>query len=281
MCYNTVGDTMNSKKLFDFKCSDLFLHHTLTPTPDPDDFSFKSHSHNMVEVYYFLRGNARFAVEGGVYELKRGNIVVMACGQTHNLMLSDTAAYERIALLIDTQCLPKEFDMISESIYSGNNIFELSSRQQCWFEEYVKLIKVSPRELRRGLSLSFASAVFSMLSTRIDKTAAREIENSAVKSVVDFINRHLSEELSLDIIARALYSNKASLNRKFSAIMGCSIWEYILRRRVFSARQRLNISGSITDAFEHSGFKDYSNFYRAYKKYVGLSPSEDLKKMKL
>ena len=271
---------MKSKKLFDFKCSDVYLHHTLTPTPDPEDFSFKSHSHNMVEVYYFLRGNARFAVEGKVYELTRGNIIVMACGQTHNLMLSDSAAYERIALLIDTESLPLEFDMISEYVYSGNNIFNLSAKEQCWFEEYVNLIKSSPRELCRGLTLGFASAIFSLLSTRIDKTAVCEVENSPVKNIIDFINRHLTEELSLDIIARELYTNKASLNRKFSAIMGCSIWEYILRRRVFSARQRLSISSSITDAFEHSGFKDYSNFYRAYKKYVGLSPSEDLKKMK-
>ena len=62
--------------------------------------------------------------------------------------------------------------------------------------------------------------------------------------------------------------------------MGCTVWEYVVRRRIYSSRQRLFFSGSVTDAFENSGFNDYSSFFRAYKRIIGVSPSEDLKNHK-
>ena len=273
---------MKDLKIFDYRCSDLYLHHTLSPEPDPNDFSFKSHSHNMVEIYYFLRGNARFAIEGNVYELVPGTVTVMACGQTHNLLLSDSAPYERIALLLDPSTLSPEYDLLDEAIHTGNSLFRLTSSEQIWFQESIRIIQSASEDTRHPLIKHFAAAVFTLLAskpgTQERKTA--DIETPAVKSVIEYINRHLADDLSLDIIAKALYSNKVSLNRKFHEIMGCSIWEYILRRRTFAARQRLYFSGSISDAFEHSGFHDYSTFFRAYKKYVGLSPSEDLKKAK-
>ena len=102
---------MKKKKLFVYRDSTTYLHHTLTIDPATDDISFKSHSHNMVEVYYFLRGNARFVVEGNIFTLERGNILVMASGQTHHLLLEPSAAYERMALLIDTSSVPDEFDL--------------------------------------------------------------------------------------------------------------------------------------------------------------------------
>lgn len=273
---------MKNQKLFEYRSDDLYLHHTLSEQPDPDDFSFRSHSHNMVEIYYFLRGQARFVIEGSVYELSPGAVAVMACGQTHNLLLSDSAPYERITLLLDPAILPPEYNRLDEGIRIGNRLFSLTASEQIWFQESIRLIQAASLERRQALIQSFAAAVFILLVSKLDTLGRQtaDIETPVVKAVIEYINRHLAEPLSLDIIAQALYSNKVSLNRKFHEIMGCSIWEYILRRRTFAARQRLHFSGSISAAFEHSGFNDYSTFFRAYKKYIGLSPSEDLKRAK-
>lgn len=271
---------MKKKTLFVYRDNSLHMHHTLTLDPATDDISFKSHSHNMVEVYYFLRGNARFVVEGNIFQLERGNILVMASGQTHYLLLEPSTAYERMALLIDIAAVPPEFESLSEQIYSGANLFELSKREQIWFEENFSLITRVDTESQRTLIFSFASMIFSLLSTKLNHTAQPRVEDDTIKKTINFINKNLSNELSLEIIANALYCSKASLNRKFREMMGCTVWEYVVRRRIFSARQRLFLSGSVTQAFENSGFSDYSSFFRAYKKLVGVSPKEDFKKQK-
>ncbi len=269
---------MKKKKLFVYQDNTSYLHHTLTLDPATDDFSFKSHSHNMVEVYYFLRGNARFVIEGNIFPLERGNIIVMASGQTHHLLLEPSAVYERMALLIDTAAVPPEFENISEQIYEGANLFTLDKREQIWFEESFALITKSPDDMQKNLVSSLASMVFSLLSTKLTRTTKPKIHDNMIKKTINYINKNLSNELSLEIIANALYISRVSLNRKFREIMGCTVWEYVIRRRIYSARQRLFLGGNITDAYQKSGFNDYSSFFRAYKKVVGISPSEDLKK---
>ncbi|MBR6503264.1 MAG: AraC family ligand binding domain-containing protein, partial [Clostridia bacterium] len=131
---------MKKKKLFVYRDNSAYMHHTLTLDPATDDLSFKSHSHNMVEVYYFLRGNARFMIEGNIYSLERGNILVMASGQTHHLLLEPSVAYERMALLIDTSSIPPEFENLNEQIYEGANLFILEKKEQIWFEESFLMI---------------------------------------------------------------------------------------------------------------------------------------------
>jgi len=269
---------MKKKKLFVYTDDSAYLHHTLTLDPATDDASFKSHSHNMVEVYYFLRGNARFVIEGNIFELERGNILVMASGQTHHLLLEPSVAYERMALLMDTSAVPPEYEALSEQIYDGANLFTLDKREQIWFEESFSMITKSPDESQKHLVFSFASMVFGLLSSKLSRTTELKVENDIIKKTINYINKNLSKDLSLDIIANSLYISRVSLNRKFKEMMGCTVWEYVMRRRIYSARQRLFLGGSVTNAYEKSGFKDYSSFFRAYKKIIGISPSEDLKK---
>lgn len=269
---------MKKKKLFVYRDNTTYLHHTLTIDPATDDVSFKSHSHNMVEVYYFLRGNARFVVEGNIFTLERGNVLVMASGQTHHLLLEPSVAYERMALLIDTAAAPPEYEALSDKIYEGANLFELDKREQIWFEESFLMITKSAEDMQKNLIYSFASMIFGLLSNKLSHTTEPKVEDDIIKKTVNYINKNLSSELNLEIIANALYCSKVTLNRKFREIMGCTVWEYVVRRRIYSARQRLILGGNISDAYEKSGFNDYSSFFRAYKKVVGISPSEDLKK---
>lgn len=280
LCYDIDGDNMKKKNLFVYRDESVYLHHTLTLDPATDDFSFKSHSHNMVEVYYFLRGNARFVVEGNIFSLERGSVLVMASGQTHHLLLEPSAVYERMALLIDSAVVPPEYENLSEQIYDGANLFALDKREQIWFEESFATITKAPEDIQKHLVFSFASMVFGLLSNKLSRISSPRIEDDVVKKTINYINKNLSGELSLEIIANSLYISRVSLNRKFREIMGCTVWEYVIRRRIYSARQRLFFGENITDAYEKSGFSDYSSFFRAYKKVVGLSPSEDLKKAK-
>jgi len=278
LCYNIVGDSMKKKKLFVYRDDNTYLHHTLTLDPTTDDLTFKSHSHNMVEVYYFLRGNARFVIEGNIFTLERGNVLVMASGQTHHLLLEPSSAYERMALLIDTAAVPPEYESLNEQVYNGANFFELTKREQVWFEESFAFITKLSSEMQKNVVSSFASMVFSLLSTKLKHINEPQVEDDVIKKTINYINKNLSKELSLQIIADSLYCSKASLNRKFREIMGCTVWEYVIRRRIYSARQRLFLGGSVTDAYQKSGFNDYSSFFRAYKKVIGISPAEDLKK---
>ena len=272
---------MQEETLYIYQDENYYIHHTRTENPDPGQSSFRSHCHNnMYEIYYFFSGTADFVVEGSIHPLQRGTLIVTARGQAHHILLRGSEpAYERIALLFSQKALPSGFARAVEAVQKGINVFPLSQREQIWLEESFRLIE-NRREAEEPVPpiQAVVVGVWAKLSSLIaDLPPAPPDNDDLVREIICFIQQNLTSDWNLDTLAKALYRSKAYLNRRFKGVMGCSIWEYALQKRIFSAQQQLYLSRSIAQAYQQSGFQDYSVFYRQYRKYIGLSPSEDLR----
>ncbi|MBR2616522.1 MAG: helix-turn-helix transcriptional regulator [Clostridia bacterium] len=274
---------MNERILADFACDNMSYTHKFTPRPDPDSVPFRLHSHNMHEIYYFRQGKADFTIEGTRYRLKKGMLLLSASGQVHHLSIHDPAIpYERVVIMFGFGLLPTELEQAVFPAEGGNRVFLLNEREQVWFEEScLALEKSNLGEARFRDSLSsMIRMLFTKLSSVPEVTGHSDPQkNDIVNQIVRFINENLTASLSLDLIEKNLYRDKAHLNRIFKNVMRCSIWEYVIQKRVHASRQALFHTGSISAAFGASGFRDYSVFYRNYVRCTGMSPSEDLKRL--
>lgn len=271
---------MEKEILFSFRDENLRIHHTLTSKPSIDNFAFQSHSHNMYEIYLFLSGDGEFVIEGNKVQLERGTIIFTLCGQTHNLLLkSDKVPYERIAIMFGDKYLPEECESFLQKASKGGCVCTLNDNEIEWFLQSISILRnCGTNSVLKSLSASLINlAMHKIINISYATRSFEETEDDLVKQIIKYIERNLSEEISLDTLEKALYRDKAYLGRRFKEIMGCGIWEYVIRKRIFCAREQLYLTESVSDAFSVSGFKDYSTFYRKYKKYVGCSPSEDLK----
>ena len=56
--------------------------------------------------------------------------------------------------------------------------------------------------------------------------------------------------------------------------MGISLHQYILKKRLHASRQAILSGEPISHIFPQYGFKDYTSFFRAFKKEYGISPKE-------
>ena len=274
---------MNEKTLFSFGNELVHYHHTLTPNPDPDRFPFRLHSHNMHEIYYFVQGCADFTVEGTTYRLEKGMLLLSASGQVHHLTINDrNVPYERIVLMFGIGKSTAYTERLNDFSDSQSRIFKLSDREQVWFEESCLAIENSDlgeKQLEDAIE-SLTNVILTKLSTLSEITHHDERQNNeTVNQIVRYINRNLTSQLSLDMIGKELFRDKAHLNRVFKSVMGCGIWEYVIQKRVFNARQQLYLTKSVSAAFAASGFRDYSVFYRNYVRCTGMSPTADLKKL--
>ena len=275
---------MSEKNLFSFGNEMVHYHHTLTPKPDPDRFPFRLHSHNMHEIYYFVQGDAEFTVEGTTYHLEKGMILLTASGQVHHLTINDRhVPYERIVMMFGigkASLYPDRINSLSNNVQS--RIFKLSEREQIWFEENCSAIEksnLSENQLEMAIE-ALINVVLTKLGTISEDIRHEEQQNNeTVNQIVRFINRNLTSSLSLDMIGKELFRDKAHLNRIFKSVMGCGIWEYVIQKRVFNARQQLYLTKNVSAAFTASGFRDYSVFYRNYVRCTGMSPTADLKKL--
>ena len=96
-----------------------------------------------------------------------------------------------------------------------------------------------------------------------------------VDTVVDYINQHLSEELSVRSLANMAYVSPDHLTRSFKKRFSMTVSDYILQRRMTLAGELLRdnklTSTMVSDCV---GFGNYSYFTEQFKKYYGMTPRE-------
>ncbi|PKU25201.1 AraC family transcriptional regulator [Telmatospirillum siberiense] len=92
----------------------------------------------------------------------------------------------------------------------------------------------------------------------------------------DHIDRHLSEDLSIEILSEVVSFSKFHFQRQFSDYCGLSVGRYIQLMRLKRASYRLvfNKFDRIIDIALDSGFESPESFARAFKNTFGQTPSE-------
>ena len=92
--------------------------------------------------------------------------------------------------------------------------------------------------------------------------------------VIRYLNNNIDKELSLDKLAKKFFVSKYHIAHVFKENIGLSIHQYITKKRLDLCQEAISGGMSITDAYHHYGFGDYSSFYRAFKKEYGISPKD-------
>ncbi len=107
-----------------------------------------------------------------------------------------------------------------------------------------------------------------------EKSEEGPYTNSLVEGVIDYVNEHYGEPLSLDEMSEKLYVSKYHLSHEFRKQMGTGVYHYIQKKRVQIARQLLAQGEKPNNVFRTCGFSDYAGFYRAFKAEYGAGPRE-------
>lgn len=90
---------------------------------------------------------------------------------------------------------------------------------------------------------------------------------------MQYLDRHLSEDLDMDALAERFFISKFHMMRLFRQETGFTIYTYLLQRRLLVARQLMEKGMRATEACYRSGFRSYSSFTRAYNKHFGTTPT--------
>jgi len=93
------------------------------------------------------------------------------------------------------------------------------------------------------------------------------------KDVMDYIQLHLEEELSLAYLAEHFGKNASALSHSFSKETGCSLTKFIHQTRIREAVRLFNTTDfSVSDIAVMVGYQDFSYFSKVFSQQTGLSP---------
>ena len=93
--------------------------------------------------------------------------------------------------------------------------------------------------------------------------------------LIDYIEDHISDEISLDEMANAAGYSKYHLHRMFTGIVGLPLHQYIKRRQLTEAAKSLIFSEeSIVQIALDAGYESQQAFIHAFKSMYKLPPQK-------
>ena len=96
-----------------------------------------------------------------------------------------------------------------------------------------------------------------------------------IRNVINYIDQHLSTELSLSVLAEVFEKNASYLSNAFKKEVGDTLTEYISKTRIQASLRYFNTTSmSVADVANAVGISDFGYFSKLFKKYVGVSPRE-------
>jgi AraC-like DNA-binding protein len=95
-----------------------------------------------------------------------------------------------------------------------------------------------------------------------------------IKEVMNYIEKNIQNEITLDAISERFFLNGTHISRQFKKHTGLTIRSYTVDRKVAHAKELLNAGKSVTDVAYLSGFNNYSNFIRTFHRIEGISPGQ-------
>ncbi len=259
------------------------IFHYREPRPN----EVEVHHHDFYEVYLFLGGKAEYWVEGHIFHLHPGDLLLINPRELHRpIFQGEDSVYERIVLWIDknyleslsndevslTRCfdntIPTHTNLLRPTATKRAEIITRMGElvQECYGNDYGNTLCAS------GIFLQFMVELNRIALTSGIHSSEREEPSKLVSDVLTFINEHYYENLSLEGIAEQFFISKYHLSHEFTRTVGVGVYRYIVLKRLLMAKQLLESGITPGEVYGKCGFRDYTTFFRSFKAEYGISP---------
>ncbi len=253
----------------------------------PDDNRFAVHVHDDYELHCVASGKVGYMVEGRIYDLRPGGLMLMRQAESHRLLVNGSERYARYTINFRPEVLERHgFTSDIMAAFHDRGLGERNLYLPGEFQgieplgilrQMVASCEVMPEET---VLVSLLAALLCGVNTVFRKQPElRYAEEELGRKLINYINDHLFDELSLSMISDAIHMSSSQINRVFHGLTGTSVYQYILSKRLIVAQEMIAKGESAVSASQKCGFRDYSSFYRLYRKRLGTSPTAAKKKI--
>ena len=262
---------------------------------DTDLKDVELHHHDFYEVNFLISGDVTYVIESRVYHVRPGQMLLINPRELHQVYIQpDAAPYERYMLWISPELLQnlsseqtdlcRCFDLNRPNY---GNLLHLSSEQRKTVPAMIETLLREQNHPSYGSDLlqkNLLTELMIHINRLVDQSSATAQSSPdsqpLVARVIDYINDHYHEALSLDLIAERFFVSKYHLSHEFTRQMGTGIYQYIQKKRLLIARQLMAQGQKPVDVYALCGFGDYAAFFRAFRKVYGLSPRAYVQSLK-
>ncbi|CAI6072161.1 response regulator transcription factor [Cohnella sp. JJ-181] len=201
----------------------------------------------------------------------------------------DWEAYRKLLVARDKEGLSSAIEADFERLRRLDGVtpaylHEVSVELIVRFKMELKAIKHAdePEMFSQSIGQAYAATDYAELSRTVRSVAERCVDSlvqdsrsPVVLQVLEEIHRHYADELSLKQLGVRYHIHPVYLGQLFQKETGESFTEYINKYRIEQAKKLLKSSTlKVHDIARQAGYWETGYFYKQFKKYVGISPTE-------
>lgn len=243
------------------------------------------HTHPYYEIFYLINGDCTFFLNHNIYQLNKGDMVIVPKGEIHNATFPEHGTSERFVVCFKEANLSWLDDllgseMVQQTIEAG--VISIPDRRREYVESLMaKLLfendgpdVLSPAFIRTGIVELF---LFIIRCQRYEHNAIKEIDvdNQLMQEIATYIYQNYDKKLTLVDMSEKFNISRSYLSKKFKVITGFGFKEYVVNVRIKNAcRLLLETNKSITDIAFECGFNDSNYFGDAFRHVKGVSPNK-------
>ena len=242
------------------------------------------HMHHFYEFYLFLRGKVQMLIEDEAFDAHPMDLFIFPPGVLHRaLILEPSPAYERAYFYVTRKALSEMYDehfpmlrILDGAMVRGDYSYHADDESAA---QFLRLVDECLRE--EGNQDPSSRAMNRCRVNMLSLIACRIVQHKDVliprppdriSDVIRYINDHILEPLSLDVLSDRFFISKYTLLHDFKSYANISVHQYILYKRIQLAQQLMQSGVSPGDAAKQSGFNDYAGFYRAFVRQNIITP---------
>ncbi len=239
-----------------------------------------AHSHNVYEIYYLKHGERKFFIEDKIFNLGRGDVVLVDLNLSHRMTTLNDFRHERVVICFDSEYFSHtQFDDVRD-VFS-NHYIHIEKNNRFYFEELLDRIEKEYNALD-SMSNNLIRAYICELLTFLKRNISQNIQLSEtslkaadIQRCIDYMNQHYDEPISLDTMSEISFLTTSAFSKKFKAETGTNYCEYLTALRISKASKLLVSSDlSVTEIAEKCGFQSSSYFTLMFKKYNNITPKK-------
>jgi AraC-like DNA-binding protein len=261
----------------------------------PRDENISQKSYHTLKIVYVRHGRGMWDVGDKRYQITPGDIFIFNNDEKRsirtiyppeNLLLSVIDFEPRFIWsnhqdLFDSSYLKVFFERKNNefenripcdsviSVQLRKIIEEMEDELQTKKYQYEQMIKVKLLNILVILNRHYAE--FFRMS---GKPSMPEHHYLLISQVLNYIDEHLNEDLSRQLLADYIHMNSSSLSKIFKKYNGIGLTQYIIRKRIhYSVHLLKNTDLSVLEIANRCGFNTTANYYKAFKLVTGDIPS--------
>lgn len=237
---------------------------------------FPAHFHPQIEIVYCIAGKMSVLIDGFTYALEPGDMAFVFPNQRHYYYPpekdSGTECYILLFYPTDTENYYQEWNFFKPKVPVITAADLPAEFPALWDIFYSNFQKDTDYKIFKA----YASLAVAYGMKRLDLEMVEGGYNPEdVQSVLNYINQHFREDISLTKVAKELGFHPNRLSDFFNEKIGCSFSVHIRNLRIENARHLLRATAySVNEIRIMSGFQSNRTFFRRFQETFGMTPME-------